>query len=245
MKNKTLHGMIKKAETKMSWKYLESSVHAPSKKVQEFVERAEEEELDSIKKRFIERFAENQGSVADVVEGNATFYSYGEPIIEHVKGVEERYANRRFCLVSKGALLGKDCTFSTSDDARNAVQYLREEGIIDPRRFFSSRLVYPGAATLNKWKNNPAMYAIGTHLAGFGVGATGAYLGYKVAGIGGAVGMGLGGWLFTIGAGFFSFGDGTVNGISKQRESFGKALESLDSDVRKYFPLNENEERAG
>jgi len=234
MKNETLYRKIEKAERRIFWAYLESSVDAPSIKLREYIEKAGEEELDIVRKGLIKKFAEGHQGVADVLDENATFYSYGKPIIEHVRKVEERYRDRRFCFVPKRTLLGKDRTFHTSDDAIEAIQYLREERIIDPNRFFTSRLIYPGAKKINDLSRSPEMAVAGLFLIATGVGSGSAYLGYQAGDVLGAVGGGVGGFMLTYmsGMGLFALGDCTTNGIPKQREKFEKALKSLDSDVK-------------
>ena len=54
------------------------------------LEEIEKRELKGLKKRTIEGYAERHQSVANVVDGNTTFYSYGEPIIEQSKKVQQQ-----------------------------------------------------------------------------------------------------------------------------------------------------------
>lgn len=215
----------------------------PRMELAEAREDARKRELKCAKKMIIGRFADNRQSVADVVDGNATFYSYGGPIIEQAKRVEERYSSRKFALIPKGAFLGTDRTFSTSDDTREAVQYLKEENVINPDGFFSSRLILPSSArkVFDKMMWCPVEGIVGT---GFLALAAGGYLGYLAGDIGGAIAGGLGGYFLGASPLFLhDLKNASLDRVSKQRTRFEEALKSLDSEVREYFPLNENKRR--
>jgi hypothetical protein len=241
MKNKTLCRELAESRWNVRSRYSLSS-DAPTKELREVIVQAREEEMEISQRELIQRFADNYQGIADVIDGNATFHSYGVPIFEHVKHVEDVYQEVGSGIIQKSTLLGRSRgsrMFSTSESAREAVQYLGEQQIINPSRFFNSRLIYPGANTIAKLNRSPATLPIvlGTGLAG---GAVGTYLGYQIGGINGSfIGLitGFTAPIFSLGILPFSLRDGRIEAVSKERETFEKALRDLDSGVRKYFPL--------
>jgi len=208
----------------------------------------EERELKGLKRRIIEAHAGRHQSVADVVDGSTTFHSYGEPIIEQLKRVEDRYRDRNLGLVRKSEFLGKGPRDPA--EVQEAVQYLRREEVINPNEFFRSKLILPQTARkiIDGWaglidfrkENRKALTYLGVLAA---TTAAGAYFGHKVYGTtGGAFGGGIGGYaLAGVGTIFpWFFKDATFDRISKQREFFEDALKTLDSEVRGHFPLDSN-----
>lgn len=209
------------------------------------LEEIELRELRRLKKRTIERYADEHESVANVVDGSATFYSYGEPIIEQAKRIEDKYRDRNFGFVKKSDFLGKDA--NNSREVWEAARYLRQGEIVNPTKFFRSKLILPPNVRrlIGKWNGLFKMdggqerveVAIGTMLA---TGVTGAGIGHLAWNGWGALGGGLGGYGLVFGAVYLPSdleGD-PVDRISKQRKDFENALNGLDSEVREHFPLD-------
>ena len=210
--------------------------YAPTQELRAIIEKAEKEELDEAKRKIIENFAENHQGIADVVKGKATFYSYGGPILEHVKNVEEHYEKRRFGFVSRRALCGRDSNLHTSRAARDAFNYLTTERILDSESFFTPKLVYPGSATFERWVENTMGYVGGVLLVSSAVASIGACKGYVLgeqdgAFLGAAIGFLLPNLILGVGLPLISQKFSRCK-ISKQRERFEAALKSLDSHIR-------------
>jgi len=205
----------------------------------------EERELRSLKKRIIDAHADRHVSIANVVDGSATFYSYGQAIIEQAQKVEDKYRDRSFGLAKRSDFLGIDPR--NPSEVQEEVQYLSREEIIDPNKFFGSKLILPQIARklIRKWNDShdvstgrrKLLVFLGTLAA---TSAAGAYIGYKGYGLLGGIAGGFGGY-FLGGAGLIlpmHLEDSTFDRISIQRESFERALNSLDTEVREHFPLD-------
>jgi hypothetical protein len=244
MKNKTLYRTIIDQSKFIESHRLNSGPGAPyeiNKNVRRGLEQAKQEELNRTKKYFIERFAENHQGISKVVDGNATFHSYGEPIIDHVRHLEDVYREVGSGIISKNTLLGMSRSsrmFSTSENAREAVQYLREQRIIDPGKFFSSRVIHPANGIISKMNSSNKTVGLSV-LAGLTIGAPiGAYLGYQPDRAEFAFLGGMAGLIppMVAVATISCLGEGLAR-ISKQRQNFEDALKNLDEDARKYFSL--------
>jgi len=208
------------------------------------LEEIEKRELKSLKKRIIETHADRHQSVANIVDGNATFHSYGEPIIEQAKRVEDKYRDRNFGFAKKRDFLGMDAR--DVNDVQEAVQYLKREEIINPNKFFKSKLILPQSARklIGKWnglfdldgRGNTRTY-LGFLLA---TNVAGGYIGYQEYGPLGGIGGCLGGYGLAFAVTSFPLGleNATLDRISNQRISFENTLNSLDSEVREHFPLD-------
>lgn len=204
------------------------------------LQEIEERELNRLKRRIIETCADKHEGVAKVVSGDATFYSYGAPIIEQAKIVEDRYRDRNFALAKKSDFLRGDS--GDSDDVREAVDYLRQEEIVNPNKFFKSMLIlHPKVRRIvGKWNGlfkDRVGVAIGTIVA---TSVTIGAIGYLHYGIGGGLVGYLGAGLFGTAAtcSLSDLENEPFDRISKQRQNFEQALNSLDSEVRKHFPLD-------
>lgn len=217
--------------------------YSPSDDLERQLEQDKERQLFDMTKSKIERYAVIHPDVAAVVDGSATFYSYGEPIIDHVRNVEESYLGRKFGFVSKKNLLGRN----SPSEVQDSVNRLQDGEIIDPQNYFCSRLIFPGVAgavhsMVNVMNRRPWSSAIGMVLGAGSLGATsGGYLRYQIWGAEAAVVTGFGGYILAniLGLGLPSIGNCNVDKISKQRKRFENALNGLDSHVRKHFPLSE------
>lgn len=193
------------------------------------LERIANEELDQAKRRIFES-PEYNGNIQAVLQGQATFRSYGEPIIEHVRKVEEEYANRRFGYISKAQILGRD----GRADIQEVVQGLRQQRIIDPNQFFTSSIVVAKGNEINKFFWKYPIANVGLSLFGMTIGGILGYGATKDAEIGLA-------YVFVVGAGSgfalfpLSILSSDSSRLTKQRKNFEQALDFMDNEVRRVY----------
>ncbi|MBI5804273.1 hypothetical protein HY450_03450 [Candidatus Pacearchaeota archaeon] len=246
----TLHSSLQRttispSTERASWIELRHRGNRKARDWKIFHDSVGEDSRRELKKRTIETYADRHQSVANVVNGDATFRSYGEPIIEQAKRVEGRYGDRNFGLARKSMFLGIDPR--NSEEAREAVEYLKQEEIIDSNRFFRTQIVLPEFARklIGKWNFSHlpdsgylTSLMFGKILAGS---ISGGLLGYQL--IPNQEGTILGTFAGTLLMGGLTLGTlgleySASERFSKQRESFEQALNYLDSEVREHFPLN-------
>jgi len=234
-KETTLH----EALIELSMMSLEGLARAYSSGNEERIERKQKDGAGAYRV-LVGGFAKKIPPIAEVVEGNATFHSYGEPIIDHVKKVEDRYKGKKFGYISKEMLLGEDGSFDTSPGAREAVQFLREARIIDPDGFFCSTFTYPGESTIyNLDRHHPGKTVLGITSGSLALGAATGYLGYEKAGEVGAMIGGSAAFLssFLLALSPFHPSGYGIKGITQRRQKFEEALNDLDSTIRRHYPL--------
>ncbi len=233
----TLYNKLKDLDEKQMITTARAINHKQKKALSEIgdeLRRAERQEI-------FDEYAGKSETVRQAILGQRTIYELAKPIIDNCKALETQYEGKRFGYISKRKILGED-----SRDLYEVPERLKEEGIINPKKFFSSQIILSEGVRnkverLDKYINNNHVKTILSMFAVSGIpGAIAFYnplvnMSSALEEKGVSTIVAFFGTHLSLTACLFlldKLGKSWLNYLAKQRESFETALHYLDDTLR-------------